>query len=99
MITPPPNHRFQGDGSWFSIELPVAEAMSGIKLWFEDSNERRQSFTTVCVGEGEVSEVHLPDNACTPCLIVSPVYSSIGFFFVACWEGMAPVCERTICGK
>eukprot|EP00752_Nemacystus_decipiens_P014698 g13091.t1 len=44
----------EGDGSWFSIELPEAEVMSGMKLWFEDGDERQASFTTVCVGEGEV---------------------------------------------
>eukprot|EP00752_Nemacystus_decipiens_P013869 g12314.t1 len=44
----------EGDGSWFSMELPEAEVMSGMKLWFEDSDERQASFTTVCVGEGEV---------------------------------------------
>eukprot|EP00752_Nemacystus_decipiens_P016996 g15219.t1 len=43
-----------GDGSWFSIELPEAEVVSGMKLWFEDSDERQASFSTVCIGEGEV---------------------------------------------
>ncbi len=46
----------QGAGSWFSIELPEAEVMSGMKVWFEDSDERRQRFTTVCVGDEEVSQ-------------------------------------------
>lgn len=49
----------QGDGSWFSIELPEAEVMSGVKIWFEDSNERQASFSTVCVGEGEVREIDM----------------------------------------
>eukprot|EP00903_Cladosiphon_okamuranus_P015283 g14123.t1 len=44
----------EGDGSWFSIELPEAQVITGMKLWFEDSNERQQSFSTVCVGEGKV---------------------------------------------
>lgn len=45
----------QGPGAWVSIELPEAMVLSGMKLWFEDGDERQQKFTTVCVGSGEVA--------------------------------------------
>ncbi|CAN0256356.1 unnamed protein product, partial [Ectocarpus sp. 13 AM-2016] len=44
----------QGAGAWFSIELPEAVVLSGMRLWFEDGDERQQKFTTVCVSNGEV---------------------------------------------
>ena len=53
--TQPKRANRQGAGSWFSIELPEPEVVSGVKLWFEDGDERVQTFTTIRVGEGKVS--------------------------------------------
>ncbi|CAM9223101.1 unnamed protein product [Pylaiella littoralis] len=52
----------EGDGSWFSIELPEAEVLSGVKLWFEDGDERQRTFSTIRVGAGGDEKVVTQDE-------------------------------------